>query len=74
MAKAKKEPTNKEIKILEYQKILKSMEKKLSQSFKKLSSNMLKNAPVNTIKKDSHDLLMLLGEVNYLTKECKKMK
>ena len=57
-----------------YQKMLKDMEKKLSSSYKKLSSNMLKNAPLKTLQKDAHELMLLLGETNYLAKECKRMK
>lgn len=56
-----------------YQKVLKDMEKKLSKAYKILSSSMLKNAPLKTLQKQAHELMLLLGETNYLAKECKKM-
>ncbi|KPK33559.1 MAG: hypothetical protein AMS24_00775 [Chlamydiae bacterium SM23_39] len=64
----------KEIKTIPYQKALINMEKKLSKSFKNLSRDMLKSSEIKIIQKDVHELMILLGEANYLAKECKKIK
>jgi len=61
-------------KINPYQKVLNDMEKKISISYKKLSKNMFKNAPLKTLQKDINELMLLLGEANYLAKECKQIK
>jgi hypothetical protein len=57
-----------------YGEAMQEMEKKLSKSYKKLESDIKKHAPITTIKKDSHDLLIHLGECNYLMQECKKIE
>jgi len=57
-----------------YQKVLIDMEKKLSESFKSLSEDMQKSSDIKIIQKDVHELMMLLGEANYLAKECKRIK
>lgn len=57
-----------------YKKALDTMQKKLAKSFSKLKLSITKHASVDKIKKESHELLLLLGEVNYLAKECKKME
>ena len=60
-------------KINPYGKALEEMEKKLNKSYRKLACDIKKKAPITTIKKDSHDLLIHLGECNYLMQECKKI-
>jgi len=57
-----------------YQKVLGEMEKKLNKSFQKMSKNMLKKTPLKTMQKDMHELMLLLGETNYLAKECTRIK
>lgn len=53
-----------------YLKTLKTMEKKLNHSFKKLNSDIKKGANYKTIQKDNTELLLLLGECNYIAREC----
>jgi hypothetical protein len=50
------------------------MERKLAISYKKLKKDMLNKSSLTTLQKDSHELLLLLGEVRFLENECKKMK
>lgn len=50
------------------------LEKRITKSYKKLSSHILKNAPYKTLQKESAELMILLGEANYLAKECKRIK
>jgi hypothetical protein len=71
----KKSPLKKEQKrAFPYQKALFNMEKKLSKSFSKLSKDMRKNANLKILNNDTNELMMLLGETQYLTKECKRMR
>lgn len=56
-----------------YDKVIKEMKKKISASYKKFTQNISKKAPLKTLQKDSAELMMLLGEVNYLVKECERM-
>jgi hypothetical protein len=76
MAKAKKVKKNNREHISEdfFQKHLLKMEKKLAESFQKLKKDFSRKADLTTLRKDSHDLLLLLREANFLEKECKKLK
>ena len=55
-----------------HEKVLKDMEKKILASFKKIKENINKDAPLSTLKKNSAEMMLLLGEINYLAKEIKK--
>ena len=72
--KIRKTKTAVKIKRLPYQKNLEEMEKKIAICFKKLSKDMLKDAPIDILRKECKELLLLLGEINYLAKECRMMK
>ena len=57
-----------------YQKVLLNMQKKLKKSFNKLNSDIAKGKSHSILQKDGTEIMMLLGEVYYLTKECKRMQ
>jgi hypothetical protein len=57
-----------------YQRYLSKMQKKLDQSYNRLKKDFARKANLNTLRKDSHELMMLLGEANFLEKECKKLR
>ena len=42
---------------------------KIEKSYKKLNDDVKKHAPYRTIEKDNNELLMLLGECNYIVRE-----
>jgi hypothetical protein len=50
------------------------MERKLTRSYNKLKKDILNKRSLTTLQKDSHELLLLLGEVRFLENECKKLK
>jgi hypothetical protein len=58
----------------EFHRNFNKMEKKLALSYNKLKNDMLKKSSLITLKKDSHNLLLLLGEVRYLENECKRLR
>ena len=70
----KKKKIKKSIKKNPFQKKLFDIEKRITKSYKNLSSHILKNSPYKTLKKESQELMMMLGEANYLAKECKRIK
>ena len=45
------------------------MRRKIDKSYKKLDQDLKKHAPYSTIEKDQNQLLMLLGECNYMVRE-----
>lgn len=61
-------------KINPYLKVFAQMERKLEKAYKKMREHMLKNASLEILQKDTHELMLLLGETNYLAKECKKFE
>jgi hypothetical protein len=70
MAKSKKSP----VKTNPYAKMYSQMEKKLAKCYENLRQDMLKHASLETLKNDTHELMLLLGETNYLAKECRKLQ
>lgn len=61
-------------KVNPYTKVFAQMERKLAKCYNKMREHMIKHASLETLKKDTHELMLLLGETNYLAKECKKFK
>ena len=55
-----------------YQNPLEDVAYRIKNSYKKLEKNVYKKVPLKIIKKDSDDLMLLLGELNFLAKECKE--
>lgn len=53
-----------------YTKKYHEMEKKLQQTYQKLDKDFQKNAPISILTKDTQELMMLLGECNYIAREC----
>ena len=51
------------------QKEIKTHIKKIEKAHKKLNKDIRKNASQKIIEKDNYELLLLLGECNYLIKE-----
>jgi hypothetical protein len=45
------------------------METKINKACKKLNSHIKQKAPFEKIEKDNNELLMLLGECNYIVRE-----
>ena len=56
-----------------YVKMWMNMEKRLDKAFKKLKSDVSKSKNIKIIQKDKNDLLLLLGECNYLSRECAQL-
>ncbi len=46
-----------------------SIEKKIDKTYKKLNNHIKKHASYDVIEQDNNELLMLLGECNYLVRE-----
>lgn len=57
-----------------HHKQLSTMNKKIDKTYSKLSKDIKKKANLKTIQKDSNELLLLLGECDYLVNELKKEK
>lgn len=55
-----------------YLKQLEVMEKKLDKSYNKLSNHLAKKARFEIIEQDNKELLLLLGECNFIARECQK--
>lgn len=53
-----------------YVKMWQKLEKELKHAMIQLKSDLHKNKSVKTIQKDKNELVLLLGECNYLTREC----
>lgn len=45
------------------------MKAKIENSLEKLKKDIKRNAPIEVIEKDNNELLMLLGECNYVVRE-----
>jgi hypothetical protein len=56
-----------------YHQAEKEWSQKATKTFNKLCANMKKSHNLNIIRKDFHDLLLLLGEWNYVARECKSI-
>jgi len=56
-----------------YVKMWHKMEKRLDKAFKKLKNDVAKSKNIKVIQKDKNDLLLLLGECNYLSRECSQL-
>ncbi|MBN2479817.1 MAG: hypothetical protein JXA94_06280 [Parachlamydiales bacterium] len=52
-----------------YRGQLNNVMKKLDNSYKKLEKDIEKHAPFDIIEKDNNELLLLLGECNYMVRE-----
>lgn len=50
----------------------KALQRKVDQAWNKLRLNVKKKAPASAIAKDRNHLLLLLGECNYMARECAK--
>lgn len=48
----------------------KALQRKVDQAWNKLRLNVKKKAPASAIAKDRNRLLLLLGECNYMAREC----
>ncbi len=48
----------------------KALQKKIDQTWNRLRLNVKKKAPASAIAKDRNQLLLLLGECNYMAREC----
>ena len=48
----------------------KALQRKVDQAWNKLRLNVKKKAPASTIAKDRNRLMLLLGECNYMAREC----
>lgn len=57
-----------------YREKLEKMEKDLSKTYNKLSNDLSKGARFNIIQQDNKELLMLLGECNFIARECEQFK
>ncbi len=53
-----------------YVKMWQMLEKKLDNAFVQLKKDIYKNKGLKTIQKDKNEIVLLLGECNYLTREC----
>ena len=56
-----------------YVKMWNKMEKRLDKAFRKLKSDVSKSKNIKIIQKDKNELLLLLGECNYLSRECAQL-
>ncbi|NGX56346.1 MAG: hypothetical protein K1060chlam5_00584 [Candidatus Anoxychlamydiales bacterium] len=52
-----------------YKKQFEDIEKKINKACKKLNSHIKKNEPYEKIEADNNEILMLLGECNYMVRE-----
>ena len=57
-----------------YRRQLEAMEKKLDKTYNKLNKHLKKNASFEIIEKDNRELLLLLGECNFIARECQRFK
>ncbi|MBN1914705.1 MAG: hypothetical protein JW769_02315, partial [Parachlamydiales bacterium] len=53
-----------------YHKKYQEMNDKLHQMYQKLDKDFQKKAPIATLTKDTQELMLLLGECNYIAREC----
>jgi len=67
--KTKAKTQHKKQKMSKYKGQLNTMMKKLDKSYKKLDTDIKRHASLDIIKKDSNEILMLLGECNYMVRE-----
>lgn len=56
-----------------FQSIFLEMEKRLSKSYLQLEKDFLNKMPLDTLRKDSRELFVILGEMEYLKSECKRL-
>lgn len=56
-----------------YKRQLGLMEKKLDKTYTKLNKHLQQNARFEIIEKDNKDLLLLLGECNFIARECQRI-
>lgn len=56
-----------------YIRTLTNIEKKVDKSLSKLRSDLAKKKDKKTLQKDYMDVILLLAECNYLTKECRRI-
>jgi hypothetical protein len=50
----------------------KALQKRVDTAWNQLRLNVKKKAPASTIAKDRNTLMLLLGECNYMARECEK--
>ena len=51
----------------------KGLQKQVDKAWSKLRADVLKNANPQTLMRDRNQLLLLLGECNYMTRECMRI-
>jgi hypothetical protein len=56
-----------------YLKLYNKMQKKIDKSYKKYEHDLKEHKSNRILAKDQQELFLLLGELNYLTIECKKL-